>query len=153
MISTQANVHYLLGKGIVPEKLSGFSVRFKNESEYFIDGFLVATIQDASVQGNPEASYLCQIKSYRDFKEETVIASKVFPESRPEVLQSLLDAMSRKFNIVSLQRQYSFLNSRTASIDRLKKTLEIVKQLQEIFPLNFGDFSISLEVEPARVKW
>jgi hypothetical protein len=153
VISTRASIGYLLEKGITPEKLSGFSVRFKTETEYFIDGFLVDIVQNTSAEGNQKTGNLCHIKSYRDFKEETIIAYKVFPESRPEVLQSLLDALGRKFNIVSLQRQYSFLNSKTASIDRLKKTLEIVKQLQQHFPLKFGDFNISLEVEPARVKW
>ena len=34
VISTQANISYLLEKGIDAGKLSGFSVRFKDELEY-----------------------------------------------------------------------------------------------------------------------
>jgi len=65
----------------------------------------------------------------------------------------LLDALNRKFNVISLQRQYSFLNSKTASLERLKKTLEIITRIQEIFPLEFGGFKVTLESEPARIKW
>jgi hypothetical protein len=153
IILTRASAAYLLEQGISPEKLSGFSVRFKDQEGMNIDGFLIATAPGNTFESRLEPDFLCQIKSYRDFKEELVPTSRVLPESRPEVLQALLDGLGRKSNVVLLQRQYSFLGSKTASLERLKRTLQIITQLQELFPLKFGEFKVTLEGEPARIKW
>jgi hypothetical protein len=153
IIITRASIDFLLKEGMNSESLSGFSVRYKEEGLYYIDGFLLSTAPGKTFDNRLGSDFLCQIKSYRDFKEELVSPSVTFPESRPEVLQALLDGLGRNFNVVSLQRQHSFLNSRTASRDRLQRTLRIVTQLQDAFPLNFGKFKVVLENQPARIKW
>ena len=65
----------------------------------------------------------------------------------------ILNELGMDFDVISLQRKLSFLDSRTASKDRLIRTLEIIKRLkQEIFPLEFGEFKIALEDSPMVVK-
>ena len=153
LIFTQASIDHLLKEGFTPEQLSDFSVSFRDQEGFNIDGYLIKTAPGNNFEEHLGEDFLCQVKNHRDFKEELVSTSRVVPESRPELIQTLLDALNRKFNVISLQRQYSFLNSKTASLERLKKTLEIITRIQEIFPLEFGGFKVTLESEPARIKW
>jgi len=55
--------------------------------------------------------------------------------------------------LIAKQRELSFLDSKTASKDRFRKTLKIVNALKKnVFPLNFGDWEINLETTPIVIK-
>lgn len=153
VILSIANVDYLLSQNIPLEELSDFSVRYRSKEGKHIDGYLIETAQGQTFDDRLGQGFLCKVKSYREFEEQLVSVSQVYPESRPELMQRILDDLNRGFSVISLQRQQSFLSSKTASKDRLKRTLEIVTQLKEIFPLQFGDFEVNLESEPIRIKW
>ena len=118
-----------------------------------MDGYLMQTAKGSAFDDRFGADYLCKVKGYRDFEIQLVPPSQVFPESRPELLQRILDNLQKGFNIIELQRHCSFLNSRTASKDRLKQTLDIARSLQEVFPLEFGEFCVKLEGDPVSIKW
>jgi len=153
VIWSQASVEYLLKQGCNPSQLADFSVSYRGPEGRKIDGYLVRTASANNFEGHLGEGFLCQVKNHRNFKEELLSPSVVYPESRLELMQTLLDVLNRKFNVISLQRQHSFLNTKTASLERLKKTLTIVARLQEIFPLEFGGFKVTLENEPVRIKW
>jgi len=140
------SIDYLLSKGFERVSLSDFSISYSGEEGTRIDGYLIETIEESDVN-------FCRIKNFRDFTEVKISADKVFPEPRPELIQMILDVLGRNFDVKSLQRKLSFLDSKTASKDRLTRTLEIVQGLkQEIFPLEFGEFKIELEDNPVVVK-
>lgn len=151
MLKINYSVGQLIQRGVSPTQLSGFPVTFSGEEERKrIDGYLTDIIKQES---EGATSFACKIKSYRNFVEVQAPADNVFPESRPELIQELLSKLGIEYDVVALQRQLSFLDSKTASKDRLLKTLEIVRQLQnEIFPLQFGAFEVKLEVEPAVIR-
>lgn len=151
MLKINYSVGQLIQRGVSPIQLSDFSVTFSIEEESKrIDGYLTEVIKQES---EGATSFACKIKSYRDFAEVQAPADSVFPESRPELIQELLSRLDMEYDVVALQRQLSFLDSKTASRDRLLKTLEIVKQLQsEIFPLQFGGFKVELEAEPVVIR-
>lgn len=153
VIWSQASIEYLLKQGCNPHQLADFSVSYRSSEGRRIDGYLVRTASANSFEGHLGEDFLCQVKNHRDFKEELLSPSAVYPESRPELIQTLLDVLNRKFNVISLQRQHSFLNAKTASLERLRKTLTIVAGMQVIFPLEFGGFKVTLENEPVRIKW
>jgi len=144
---TSCSINYLLSQGFDQGSLSDFSVSYSGEERMRIDGYLIETVKE----GN---AHFCQIKNFRDFAEVKVPADKVFPESRPELIQMILDKLGRNFDVASLQRKLSFLDSKTASKDRLMKTLEIIQRLKQekIFPLEFGEFKVELEDNPVVVK-
>jgi len=150
MLRINYSLGQLIQKGVPPSQLSDFSVTFSSEDERErIDGYLIEILKRES----EEASFFCKIKGYRDFAEVMAPVDSVFPESRPELIQELLRKLGIEYDVVALQRQLSFLDSKTASRDRLLKTLEIVKQLQnEIFPLQFGEFKVELEAEPVVIR-
>ena len=55
--------------------------------------------------------------------------------------------------MIKLQRIESFLESKTSSLDRFQRTLEIIKMLKEIvFPLEIGELSIEISEEPIIIK-
>jgi len=140
------SVEYLLSQGLDQSFLSDFSVSYSGEEGKRIDGYLIETVEENGVN-------FCLIKNFRDFAEVKIQAERVFPEPRPELIQMLLDRLGRNFDVISLQRKLSFLDSKTASKDRLMRTLEIVQKLrQEIFPLEFGEFKVDLEDAPVVVK-
>jgi len=153
VILSMTNIGHLLSQGIAPEKLSDFSVRYRSQGGKHIDGYLIKTAQGHTFDSRLGSEFFCKVKSYREFEEQLVLVSQVYPESRPELMQRILNDLNRSFSVISLQRQQSFLSSKTASKDRLKRTLEIVTQLKEVFPLQFGDFEVNLESEPVRIKW
>jgi len=78
----------------------------------------------------------------------------VFPESRPELIQKLLEMLAIDFDITRLLRSLSFLDSPTPSKDRLVQTMKIARALEEneIFPLKFGDFVFKMEAQPVIIK-
>lgn len=153
IILNEASIDYLLNEGVAPHRLSDFSVRYRSQEGKNVDGYLVETAQGNTFDGRLGSEFLCKIKSYREFEEQLIPPSRVYPESRPEVIQRILDNLDRRFNVISLQRQHSFLNTKAASKERLKRTLEIIRQLLEVFPLEFGKFKVILEGDPARIKW
>lgn len=147
------SIDYLLNQGVAPDVLSDFSVRYRGEEGKNVDGYLVETAEGNTFDDRLGSDFLCRVKSYREFKGGLIPPSRVYPESRPEVIQRILDNLNRNFSVISLQRQYSFLNSKTASKERLKRTLAIIGQFGEIFPLEFGGFKVILESGPIRIKW
>jgi hypothetical protein len=145
-IKTNCTIKYLIDAGINPDKLKDFSVRYKRKEGGRIDGYLVETVVEREC-------FLCKIKNYREFKEEILPADSVFPEPKPELIQHFLLLLGRNFDLIEKQRELSFLNSKTASKDRFYKTLEIVNSLKKsVFPLNFGDWKVDLEITPIVVK-
>ena len=153
IILIETSIDYLLSQGVAPDRLCDFSVRYRSQEGKRIDGYLIETSQGNAFDSRFGSDFLCKVKSYREFEEQIIPPSHVYPESRPELIQRILDNLNRRFSVISLQRQHSFLNSRTASKERLKRTLKIIRQLQEIFPLKFGEFKVILENEPVRIKW
>ena len=152
MFETKCSVEDLVNKGVNHKELNDFSVSYsvKSEGKRRVDGYLLETISEKSGEG---ISLACRIKNYRDFKEVLVPAKSVIPEPRPELIQELLNKLNRNYDVISLQRKLSFLDSKTASKDRLFKTMEIAKHLQkEVFPLKFGEFKVKLEAEPIVVR-
>lgn len=145
VIRANCSVEYLIKSGINPDKLKDFSVRYKGD-EGRVDGYLIETIAEREC-------YLCRIKNYREFKEETIPAGRVFPEPKPELIQYIIELLNRNFDLITKQRELSFLNSKTASKDRFYKTLEIATMLKKsIFPINFGDWEVNLETTPIVIK-
>ena len=145
VIKTNCSIKYLIEQNINPDKLKDFSIRYKGGNEEQIDGYLIETITD-------EES-LCRVRDYREFKIETLPADVVFPEPRAELIQHLLNLLGRDFDLIAKQRELSFLDSKTASKDRFRKTLEIVNALKKnVFPLSFGDWEINLETTPIVIK-
>ena len=146
VFQTSCTVKDLSRMGIDPKGLCDFSVKYLMEESSRIDGYLIETFYK-------EKNLLCRIKNYREFREDIVKAESVIPEPKPELLQQFLDLLEKNFDIINFQRELSFLNSKTASRDRFSKTLEMVNNLQkDVFPLEIGDFKVSLEAEPIVVK-
>jgi len=140
-----SSIKQLIEKGANPNSLKDFSVSYSAEREG-IDGYLIET---ASIGED----FVCKIKNYRDFREVEISADKVFPEPRPELIQKLLNEIGVQYDVIGLQRKLSFLDSKTASRDRLYKTLEIIKRLKsEVFPLKFGEFEVNIEETPVVVR-
>jgi hypothetical protein len=145
--SFNASIKTLIDKGIRLDQLKDFSVTYSGGKIKRIDGYLLETLRQKGT------NLVCRIKNYRNFTEEIVPAEIVFPEARPELIQETLKKLNRPYDVVALQRKLSFLDSKTASRDRLLKTLEIAKELQErIFPLEFGQFKVELEIEPIVIR-
>jgi hypothetical protein len=152
ILRTNCSVGQLVEKGARLDKLKDFSVTYSlDEQKERIDGYLLEVIRQQSSDGSNVLT--CRIKNYRSFAEVLAPAYRVFPEARSELIQELLRQIGIEYDIVGLQRKLSFLDSKTASRDRLLKTLEIVKQLKtEIFPLKFGQYKVDLEAEPIVVR-
>ncbi|RLE79748.1 MAG: hypothetical protein DRJ51_07160 [Thermoprotei archaeon] len=142
------SIQDLIERGVDIAKLSDFSVSYKGENSYGVDGYLIETL----IERDSRTSFLCRIKDYREFTEELVPADRVRPEPRPELIQYLLRCLNIEFDVIKMQREYSFLESKTASKDRFLKTLKIVKELKKLFPIKFGDFEVDIQTEPIIVK-
>jgi hypothetical protein len=155
ILRANCSLGQLTEKGAPVDQLSDFSVTYISPSpegkEERIEGYLLGVVRQQTDDG--EIVLNCRIKNYRSFAEEVIPAHRVFPESRPELIQELLSQIGREFDVVGLQRKLSFLDSKTSSRDRFLKTLEIVKQLKtEVFPLEFGQFKVDLEAEPVVIR-
>lgn len=148
----KCSIEDLVSKGIKPEELNDCSVsHLAEDEERRIAGYLLETV--LGKRDIEPRSSICRIKNYRDFAEVLVPAKLVFPETRPELIQELLSKLHRNYDVIRLQRRLSFLDSRTASRDRLLKTMEIIRQLQkDVFPLEFGEFEVNIEAEPIVVR-
>lgn len=148
----------LIQKGLSPSELNDFSVRYLGDEGIGIDGYLLETATGKGLsQGEVESGYFCKIKKYRKEKEEPdeeiIHAKRVFPESRPELIQVLLERLGIDFDVIGLMRTLSFLDSPTASKDRFVHTKKIIDQINEqIFPLKFGDFVFNLNTQPIIIK-
>lgn len=153
IILMETSIEYLLNQGVTGDQLSDFSVRYRNEEGKHVDGYLIETGRGDEFDSRLGSELLCKVRSYREFEDQIVSPRQVYPESRPELIQRILHSLNRSFSVITLQRQQSFLSSRTASKDRLKRTLEIIDELQELFPLQFGGFEVNLESKPIRIKW
>ncbi len=148
-----SSIKDLIIKGIEIEDLRDFSVIYPSENQEFkIYGYLLETVLNE--EKNNEFYYICKIKNYRNFIVEEIPSNSVYPEPRPELIQKLLNSLNIDFNVIKLQREKSFLSSKTASKDRFSKTLEIVSNLvkDKIFPLKFGKFNINIEAKPIIVR-
>src|SRR5439155_21878074 len=95
----------------------------------------------------------CLVRNFRTQKDHTLTASEVFPESRPEILDLMLELLGRPKSAVRLVRQHSMITSKTASKDRLARTLAIAQELSEtVFPLALAGESLKIDTEPAIVR-
>jgi hypothetical protein len=155
-LETMSSIAHLIQRGLIASDLE-FPVRYKTEESFRIDGYLLDTAIGTEFDQNLEPTYFCKIKRYRVKKDEPsediVSAETVFPESRPELIQRLLEKLGIYYNIIKLQRNLSFIDSRTASKDRFAETIRIVNGIQsEIFPLAFGDFLAKLNPKPIIIK-
>ncbi|MFW6041313.1 MAG: hypothetical protein ACOC85_05705 [Thermoplasmatota archaeon] len=93
------------------------------------------------------------IRNFREQTESTIHADRVYFEARPELIEKIIRSLGRNLDVTGLQRKHSFLDSNTASKDRLQKTLNIAHRLKDkIFPVEFGDFKINLNKQPVIVK-
>lgn len=153
IIRTNCSIDYLIQQGIDIEVLADFSVVYWNQKGDNLLGFLIETIPGEKIDARLGLSPICRIRERKEFKEEYIVPKNVYPESRPEILQSILDNLDRSFDVISLQRKYSFLDSKTASKDRLAETFDVIEKLKSVFPLRFGGFQVALEQEPIRIKW
>jgi len=152
VLFTVASIEHLANRGINLENLEGFSVRYIQDEENRISGYLLKTeVKNGQIIGTirlyrcPEGLELPNIIN--------VEANALFPEARQEIIESFLNLLGSPISLSKIIRRLSFLDSATASRDRLVETLKIVDMLgQEIFPLEFGDFRISLSKEPLIVK-
>lgn len=151
-LETKCSIDYLARKGIDASELNDFSVHYTSGEMYGIDGYLISTEKGSSEE------YICKIKRYRKTEdeppEEIISANKVFPEPRPELIQRFLERLGLSYDVIGLQRSLSFLDSKTASKDRFRATLDIVNRLSEegVFPLEFGGFIIKVKTQPMIIK-
>ena len=150
-LRTNCTIHDLAARGIPAEELHDFPVRYLAADKTGIDGYLIDTSK------RKDKGYSCKVKTYRRVEqtssEETINGDRVFPESRPELIQRFLSRLGVSYSVISLQRQYSFLDSRTASRDRFLSTLDTINVLsKEVFPLEFGDFTVTVKTQPVVVK-
>lgn len=134
-----ASVSDLVRMGCSLDDVADFQVSYS--SRFGIDGYLRET-RLSTASGKLE----CDVLDYRNDEEKTGPAEEVFPEPRPELLEQLLRLLGRNFDVVSLNRRYSFLNSKTAPKDRYAAMDQFTRDLQdEIFPLEFGKHKIKLK--------
>ncbi|TET19798.1 hypothetical protein E3J74_04845 [Candidatus Bathyarchaeota archaeon] len=158
VIESVCSIAYLVQKGLPFSVLNDFSVRYLRDKGYRIDGYLLETSTGEELAQEQKSEYFCRINRYRreekEPEEEIVNAERVFPESRPELIQRLLRMLRIDFDVLRLTRSLSFLDSPTPSKDRLAQTMKIVKKLKEneIFPLEFGDFAFKIEMQPIIIK-
>ena len=142
-----ASISKLATLGCNIDGLRDFSISFRGGSG--VDGYLVETVPRSA--GSSELD--CKVTDFREGVELLMGAGSVFPEAKPEVLQYLLNLMKRKFDVVDLQRRYSFLDSKTSAKDRFSETLRIVEQLRKrVFPLEFDNFHVKISESPVAVR-
>ena len=153
IIRTICSIDYLIQQGIDVGILANFSVVYWDQKGDKLAGFLIETTPRDRIDARSGSTPVCRIRERKEFKEESIIPNNVYPESRPETLQRILNNLGRSFDVVSLQRKYSFLDSKTASKDMLAETFNIIEKLSDVFPLRFGGFLVTLEPEPIRIKW
>jgi hypothetical protein len=145
-IRTVASIQYLVEHGIEPSRCSDFSVYFSPVPESPLEGYLLSTEKEGGV-------VRCNVRGFLDQPDVSLGGEVVFPESRPELLDWVLEMLGRPVEAIQLLRQRSMISSRTASRDRLALTLDIAKRLaSDVFPLDVGGTAVSLDVEPAIVR-
>ncbi|HWS99705.1 MAG TPA: Piwi domain-containing protein [Pyrinomonadaceae bacterium] len=142
----RASIDALTRRGSNLTRLENQSVRIAGEDsdkQEGIDGFLLETLAGA------EGCQVCRIINVRTNEQETVDATRVYLEPRPEIIRLVLLDLGIKYDVVGLAREKSFLNSSTAARDRFKKTQDIVRDFllkkAEVFPLNIGSLKVSIE--------
>jgi hypothetical protein len=152
ILRANCSLEQLIEKGAQQDQITDFSITYSPLGQKArINGYLLGVLSRRTDDGN--GILVCRIKDYRSFAEVLVPAHCVFPEARAELIQELLRKIGIEYDVVGLQRKLSFLDSKTASRDRLLKTLEIVRELKsEAFPLKFGEFEVDLEAEPIVIR-
>ena len=152
VVFSAASIEYLADRGISLQDLQGFSVRYIDDEGHRISGYLLQTEKD-------NGQITSTIRFYRrpnSLNLPDVVklpADTLYPEARPEILESFLNKLGTHSSIIRIIRRLSFLSSRTSSRDRLVETLRLAEKLvTEIFPLEFGGFKVSLSTEPIIVK-
>jgi len=151
ILQTNCSIHDLVMKGIPAHELNSFPVRYATTEKIGVDGYLIDTFK------GPNEGLVCKIKRYRQVAdkplEEIISAEKVYPESRPELIQRFIVRLGSSYDVIDLQRRLSWLDSKTASKDRFLATLDIVATLsKEVFPIKFGDFVVNVKTQPIIVK-
>jgi hypothetical protein len=158
ILESVSSIADLIRRGIPPSYLNSFSVRYIGSEGFRIDGYLIETATGKDFTQEPNLSYFCRINRYRKVKEEPeeeiVLAERVFPESRPELIQEFLKILGIEFDLIRLVRSLSFLDSPTPSLDRFVQTIKRVEELISlgVFPLQFDGFSFELNKQPIILK-
>lgn len=158
ILESVSSIANLIQRGVLPSHLIDFSVRYESGEGFRIDGYLLETATGKELSQGLKSDYFCRINRYRKEKEEPVEeivpAKNVFPESRPELLQSLLERLGIDYSIIRVVRSLSFLDSPTPSTDRFVRTMKIVEEFNDsgIFPLKFGGFLFKLDKQPIIIK-
>lgn len=144
VIQSEATLAQYVQQGVSLSGLSGFSVKYDDDTYSGIDGYLIETLQNGVVK--------CRIKNYRELNETLVDVNKVKPEPRPEVLQELGDKVGIDFGVIKLQRKLSLQDSPIPSRQRFEKTKELAAMVaREIFPMKFGNFTIEMNAAPVAI--
>lgn len=158
ILESVSSIADLTQMGLSPSNLNDFSVRYVGDEGYRIDGYLLETATGKELAQESKSNYFCRINRYRKEKEEpeeeVVPAEKVFPESRPELIQTLLERLGIGFDIIRLIRSLSFLDSPTPFTDRFVQTMKRIEEFiaSAMFPLKFGGFSFELDRQPVIIK-
>jgi len=151
ILQANCSIYDLMQKGIPAHELNDFPVRYATPENIGIDGYLIDTFKGS------QEEFVCKVKKYRkvenESQEEIISADRVYPESRPELLQKFIAGLGSSYSIIDLQRRLSFLDSATASRDRFLATLDMIARLsKEVFPLKFGDFVVNVKAQPIIIK-
>ena len=123
----RASIDTLMRRGSNVTRLENQSVRVAGEDTERaegIDGFLLET------RAGTDGRQVCRIINVRTNEQETVDASRVYLEPRPEIIRLALLDLGIKYDVVGLGREKSFLNSSAAARDRFKKTQDIVRDFR-----------------------
>jgi hypothetical protein len=149
---TNQSVADLVLRGVPPELFNGHAVKVHDltaEQRGGIDFYLLDITRDL------EGKVFCELCDARSSTKEIKDGSVVYVEPRPELLQSIIDSLGIKFQVVDFQRQKSFLASPIASRERFGKTQEIVNDFlikrEKAFPMDYHGFSIDLIGSPIPV--
>ncbi|MDT5121321.1 MAG: hypothetical protein QOC96_803 [Acidobacteriota bacterium] len=142
----RASIDTLMRRGSNVTRLENQSVRVAGEDTERaegIDGFLLET------RAGTDGHQVCRIINVRTNEQETVDATRVYLEPRPEIIRLALLDLGIKYDVVGLGREKSFLNSSAAARDRFKKTQDIVRDFlmkkAEVFPLKIGSLDVTIE--------
>ncbi len=141
VIRSKASVGHILSLGVPIAILTGVKVSELSSSK------TIGYIKEQNFQGGK-----IRIQKFDKPGPEDVEPNSISIEPRPEVIHNILSYAGRNVDFITLQRQKSLLDSKTASRDRFSQTLLTVDKLRKIFPLIFGDFTVNLAKDPLVVQ-
>ncbi len=85
-------------------------------------------------------------------REEKVPTSAVIPHCPPRVLEAIMQQEHIHFDLHQTIKRHSLASQAAASRVRAEKNVSVAQHLaDELFPVQFGEFTVSLETQPARL--